>query len=159
MKEYLPDIQEALKKVPQGNWREFAAFSGPELPQLTAWNNKVVLVGDASHALSGAFGSGAGFAMEDGWVLAQALDVFKNDLSKALPLFDAIRVPYYSRMYDYLQAEGSRRAARASLTQNPTYDERVVNKIIKDGGVDMQWIYGNNIGQVWEQARDRYAFS
>jgi len=64
--EYIPDIREALARVPDGGWREFAAFAGPELPTLVAWNNKIALVGDSSHALSGAFGSGAGFAMEDG---------------------------------------------------------------------------------------------
>jgi salicylate hydroxylase len=82
--------------VPHGAWREFAAFAGPEMDTLTTWNNKIVLVGDSSHALSGAFGSGAGFAMEDGWVLAQSLAYFDNDLNKALPLFDQIRVSYYA---------------------------------------------------------------
>lgn len=155
--EYLPQIQEALKLVPQRGWREFAAFAGPELAQLTAWNNKIVLVGDSSHALSGAFGSGAGFAMEDGWVLAQALDVSKNDLGKALPLFDAIRLPYYSRMYAHLEAEASRRSQIMSRIVNPSYDERVVNKIIKDGGTDMRWIYENNISLVWKEAQARNA--
>jgi salicylate hydroxylase len=137
--------------VPQGNWREFAAFAGPELSQLTAWDNKIVLVGDSSHALSGAFGSGAGFAMEDGWILAQTLRHYKNDRSKALPLFDAIRLPYYSRMYAYLASEGERRAANLRRLDNPTFDERVANKIISDGGKDMSWIYGNDIAAVWDQ--------
>ncbi|GME24443.1 salicylate hydroxylase [Neofusicoccum parvum] len=150
--EYLPKIREALARVPQGGWREFAAFAGPELGQLTAWNNKIVLVGDSSHALSGAFGSGAGFAMEDGWILAQALAYFRNDLSKALPLFDAIRLPYYSRMYAHLASEASRRTAKLRDIGNPSFDERVANKIIVDGGTDMSWIYSNNIGAVWDEA-------
>ncbi|KAI1084305.1 FAD/NAD(P)-binding domain-containing protein [Whalleya microplaca] len=150
--EYLPSIREALSRVPQGGWREFAAFAGPELAQLTAWGNKVVLVGDSSHALSGAFGSGAGFAMEDGWVLAQALAYFKNDKNKALPLFDAIRLPYYSRMYAYLASEAARRAAKLRDIENPSFDERVANKIITDGGNDMSWIYKHNIGNTWREA-------
>ncbi|KAI0474923.1 hypothetical protein GGR56DRAFT_675106 [Xylariaceae sp. FL0804] len=48
----------------------FAAFAGPEVPSLLVWSSRIVLVGDSSHALSGAFGSGAGFAIKDGWVLA-----------------------------------------------------------------------------------------
>lgn len=95
--EYIPPIREALERVPPGAWREFAAFAGPELSQLTAWDHRVVLVGDSSHALSGAFGSGAGFAMEDGWVLAQALALFCNDRHRALELFDSVRLPYYAR--------------------------------------------------------------
>ncbi|KAI1490227.1 hypothetical protein F5X96DRAFT_637401 [Biscogniauxia mediterranea] len=150
--EYLPEIREALSRVPPGNWREFAAFAGPELAELTAWDSKVVLVGDSSHALSGAFGSGAGFAMEDGWVLAQALAHFGNDRRRALALFNTIRVPYYSRMYAHLAAEAARRAAKLREIGNPSYDERVEAKIITDGGSAMAWIYDNDIGAVWSEA-------
>lgn len=45
-------MREALAKVPEGNWKEFSAFAGPRLETLTAWD-KVVLIGDASHPLSG----------------------------------------------------------------------------------------------------------
>lgn len=151
--DYLPEIQQALKKIPKGDWREFAAFAGPELDQLTNWDSKVVLVGDSSHALSGAFGSGAGFAMEDGWIIAQALQHTGNDRRKALALFNRIRVPYYHRMYEYLDAGAKKRAARlAELevgTGGLTDEERVKTKIIKEGG-DMSWIYQNNIARVWE---------
>ncbi|KAI1843029.1 hypothetical protein JX266_010718 [Neoarthrinium moseri] len=150
-KEYLPEIREALARVPTDGWREFAAFAGPELSKLTAWDSKVVLVGDSSHALSGAFGSGAGFAIEDGWVLAQALSYFRNDRRKALHLFDEIRLPYYARMYAHLEEQSTLRAAKLKTLGNPTYDERVTNKIISDGGKDMSWIYGNDIGAVWKK--------
>ncbi|KAI1453962.1 FAD/NAD(P)-binding domain-containing protein [Annulohypoxylon moriforme] len=148
--EYLPQIREALARVPPDGWREFAAFAGPELAQLTAWDNKIVLVGDSSHALSGAFGSGAGFAIEDGYILARALEYWKNDTSKALPLFDAIRLPYYSRMYAHLASEAEKRALKLKALGDPTFDERVKNKIITDGGKDMSWIYKNDIGAVWK---------
>ncbi|KAJ4365333.1 hypothetical protein N0V83_008954 [Neocucurbitaria cava] len=150
--EYLPQIREALSRVPPGGWREFAAFAGPELDTLTAWNNKIVLVGDSSHALSGAFGSGAGFTMEDGWVLAQSLSYSKNDLSKALPVFNAIRLTYYSRMYAHLASEAKRRAAKLKTLGNPSFDERVASKIITDGGVDMSWIYEKDISATWRQS-------
>lgn len=148
--EYLPQLRKALKRVPQRHWREFAAFSGPKLATLTGWNDRVVLVGDSSHALSGAFGSGAGFAMEDGWILAQALAAFDNDLHKALALFNNTRVPYYTRMYAHLDADAKRRALNLSRFVEPSYDERVRNKVTKAGGEDMQWIYENDIGKVWE---------
>lgn len=151
--EYLPQIKDVLGRVVEGDWREFAAFAGPELSRLTAWDDKVVLVGDSSHALSGAFGSGAGFAMEDGYILSKALEYFRNDVHKALPLFNAIRLPYYSRMYEYLSGEGKKRAAQAKkLGENADYDDRVKIKIIKAGGGNMSWIYDNNIGSVWDAA-------
>lgn len=92
--------------------------------------------------------------MEDGWILAQALAYFKNDLSKALPLFDAIRLPYYSRMYAHLASEAARRADKLREIGTPSFDERVANKIIVDGGADMSWIYNNNIATVWNQAAE-----
>jgi len=88
------------------------------LQKLTAWD-KVVLLGDASHPLSGeylgvstsrvcmlmqslgAFGSGAAFALEDGWILARAIEhtrARERPLSEALEIFDDIRSPYYLRM-------------------------------------------------------------
>lgn len=149
--EYLPQIREALARVPDGGWREFAAFAGPELETLVAWNHKIVLVGDSSHALSGAFGSGAGFAMEDGWILAQSLAHFDNDLSRALPLFDEIRLSYYARMYAHLASEAARRAKNLQVIGNPSFDERVANKIISDGGADMSWIYQNDIEATWKR--------
>ncbi|KAK3374731.1 putative FAD-binding monooxygenase [Podospora didyma] len=153
--EYLPQVQEALALVKEGDWREFAAFSGPELSKLTAWGNKVVLVGDSSHALSGAFGSGAGFAMEDGYILARALEYFRNDVHRALPLFDAIRLPYYSRMYLHLAGEQKKREAKLEQhggAEAASFDDKVRIKVIKGGGPDMSWIYGNNIGAVWDAA-------
>lgn len=78
--------------------------AGPCLKDITAWD-KVALIGDASHPLSGAFGSGAAFAMEDGWILARAIEysissrtVFRD----ALDIFQRIRGPYYERMYVFL---------------------------------------------------------
>ncbi|ROW13022.1 hypothetical protein VPNG_05902 [Cytospora leucostoma] len=154
-KGYLPSVQAALREIPAGGWREFAAFAGPELASLTAWRGKVVLAGDSSHALSGAFGSGAGFAMEDGWVLAQALRRYGNDRARAAGLFDAVRVPYYSRMYEHLSGEAGRRSARLRELEvgngGLTEEDRVKVKVIREGG-DMSWIYQNNIGKVWEGA-------
>ncbi|KAI5363297.1 Putative FAD-binding domain, FAD/NAD(P)-binding domain superfamily [Septoria linicola] len=150
--EYLPEIREALRRVPQGGWKEFAAFAGPELDDLTNWNDKVVLVGDSSHALSGAFGSGAGFAMEDGWVLAQALKANRNDVHKALPLFNKIRLPYYSRMYSHLAETVQGKVRALAKRDYPTPEDRVRTKIIHPGGRDMQWIYGNHIGKVWDES-------
>jgi salicylate hydroxylase len=106
--EYDPRIQAVLRAVPEGSWREFAMVAGPCLAEITAWD-KVALIGDASHPLSGAFGSGAAFAMEDGWILARALereflrngngDIDKaTTIKNALRIFQRVRGPYYERM-------------------------------------------------------------
>jgi hypothetical protein len=48
----------------KGETQEFALFSGPRLERVVALDS-IALIGDASHPLSGAFGAGAGFALED----------------------------------------------------------------------------------------------
>lgn len=51
--------------------------------------------------ITGAFGSGAAFALEDGWILARAIEYTRahdQSLPEALEIFDEIRSPYYLRM-------------------------------------------------------------
>lgn len=43
-----------MSAVQEGEWREFATFAGPRLDKITGWN-KIALIGDASHPLSGKF--------------------------------------------------------------------------------------------------------
>ena len=52
LQDYDPRVREVLAKTPVGEWKEFSAFAGPRLDTLIAWD-KVVLIGDASHPLSG----------------------------------------------------------------------------------------------------------
>jgi len=54
MQDYSPQVRDALSQAPEGTWKEFSAFAGPRLQKLTAWD-KCVLLGDASHPLSGQF--------------------------------------------------------------------------------------------------------
>lgn len=60
---------------------------------------KVIM--SSANSLPGAFGSGATFAMEDGWILARALE-FTQATSRptrdALEIFEQIRSPYYAKM-------------------------------------------------------------
>ncbi|EEA19988.1 conserved hypothetical protein [Talaromyces marneffei ATCC 18224] len=146
-------VREALSHVPKGSWKEFSAFAGPRLNKLHAWN-KLVLIGDAS-----AFGSGAAFAMEDGWILARSIEyVFstlatkqssfskQNGLEEVLSIFDTIRSPYYARMYQHLD---NMKAKFAGVVD--TFEGRLQARIVafSEGGLD--WIYQNDIEQVWKE--------
>ncbi|CAH0000131.1 unnamed protein product [Clonostachys byssicola] len=143
-------IRDAVAVVPEGQWREFASFAGPRLETLTAWD-KVVLIGDASHPLSGAFGSGATFAMEDGWILAQALQYTKgspHQIRDALEIFEQIRAPYYEKMYVHLdEVKVNLQQAQAKVS---TFDEKLQLKIDHFLLGDKDFIYKNDIGKVWE---------
>ncbi|KAL6243788.1 hypothetical protein RBB50_009222 [Rhinocladiella similis] len=150
--DYDTRIREFLAQVPEGQWKEFAAFAGPRLDKLTGWD-KIVLLGDASHPLSGAFGSGAAFAIEDGWILARTIEyaysrATSQPLTKALDMFDRIRSPYYLRMYQYLDGL-KQRTSRTSNT-NATFASTLQSRIEAFGGEEaLPWIYRNDIEDVW----------
>ncbi|ODN86831.1 salicylate hydroxylase [Cryptococcus wingfieldii CBS 7118] len=92
-------------------WLEFAMFGGPRLESVIS-NGRIALLGDASHPLSGAFGSGAAFAFEDAYVLAQSLSLThthrhrtdrgegasKAAVGEALELYDGVRSPHYKNL-------------------------------------------------------------
>ncbi|CAG7950984.1 unnamed protein product [Penicillium olsonii] len=142
-------LRDAVGAVPEGEWKEFATFAGPRLDRITGWK-KVALIGDASHPLSGAFGSGATFAMEDGWILARALELTQNaahPVEKALEIFDEIRSPYYLRMYRHLDEN----KAKMQQVQNENEDFNVIlqSKIDTFLYGDKDFIYKNDIEEVW----------
>ncbi|KOC08448.1 putative zeaxanthin epoxidase [Aspergillus flavus AF70] len=86
-KEFAPIIQEVLSKI--GEVKKFPLFAGPLVAH--RW----------TIALSGAFGAGAGFALEDVYVLARAVQwAHERDvpLSDALILYDRVRSPHYKDM-------------------------------------------------------------
>ncbi|EPE34775.1 FAD/NAD(P)-binding protein [Glarea lozoyensis ATCC 20868] len=151
--DYDPRVLEALSVVPEGHWKEFSAFAGPRLEKLTAWNEKIVLIGDASHPLSGAFGSGATFAMEDGWILARAIEYSRGvggNLSRALEVFDSIRSPYYARMYTHLDEQKQKVQNSKATNQGQSFELTLRTRIAAFGGEEkLSWIYGNDIGEVW----------
>lgn len=103
MQTFYPPIQELLalpSKVQQ-----YALFAGPRLPTVVFPKLATALIGDASHPLSGAFGAGAGFALEDAWTLAKSLKWahdHSGSIKDALNLFDTVRSPHYSALYSVL---------------------------------------------------------
>ncbi|KAJ5902628.1 hypothetical protein N7495_003156 [Penicillium taxi] len=150
VKEFDQRIKDAVSKVNEGEWREFAAFAGNRLNRITGWE-KVALVGDASHPLSGAFGSGATFAMEDGWILARALEHTQSGprpVRDALEIFNAIRSPYYDKMYRHL--DESQERINQIQANNPDFDVFLKAKIDNFIYGDKDFIYKNDIKKVWE---------
>ncbi|KAL1695647.1 hypothetical protein GGG16DRAFT_99567 [Schizophyllum commune] len=104
-------------------WLEFAMFGGPRLESIIH-NNRIVLVGDASHPLSGAFGSGAAFAFEDAYALKHAIDFARShgqDLGYALQLFDSVRAPRYRDLYGVLDEMANN--TEQVKSQNPDIDD------------------------------------
>ncbi|KAJ5568686.1 FAD-binding monooxygenase [Penicillium hetheringtonii] len=166
VKEFDNRVKSAVDAVEQGEWWEFSGYAGPRLDEIVGWG-KVALIGDSSHPLSGtyaqvhghvmlvtgilgAFGSGATFAMEDGWILARALELSQSTsrtIPDALEIFSQIRTPYYNRMYRHLDEV----KAKLQQVQSESTDFDVFLRAKIDNFIygDKDFIYKNDIEKVW----------
>ncbi len=89
-KEFGPALKEMIQGVPSG---KDMLYSEASYVSLSTWyKDRVVLIGDAQHAISPLTGMGASLAMEDACVLAQELGR-QTDIDDALALFAARRSP------------------------------------------------------------------
>ncbi|KAJ4194396.1 hypothetical protein NW755_003152 [Fusarium falciforme] len=136
----------------QGETQEFALFSGPRLESVVALDS-VALIGDASHPLSGAFGAGAGFALEDVYALSKTLEwAWKRGrgIKVALELYDKIRSPHYGELYDVLDwyAGINKEIAAEGLSVDREIEERVK----RTKGKKSNWMYHYDIQKVVDEA-------
>ncbi|RDX44098.1 salicylate hydroxylase [Lentinus brumalis] len=152
--EYHPVARAIVDAIPPETIKQFAFFGGPQLETVIK-HGSVALLGDASHPLSGAFGSGAAFALEDAWTLGQAIShalSHKLPLSEALRLFDETRSPYYSKLYTELRRMG----AAAEKGKNLPWDERVADRIDERWG-SHDWIYLHDVDGAWKATLQKEA--
>ena len=128
--------------------QQYAAFAGPRLSTVISSSPfSTALIGDASHPLSGAFGSGAGFALEDGWTIAQSLLwAHRNNkgLDEALKLFDEVRSPHYRALYDvmdsFAKAEGELQAKQSS-GEIVGVDEEISFRVAANWSEEHVWMH------------------
>ncbi|TVY93395.1 Salicylate hydroxylase [Lachnellula willkommii] len=126
--------------------KKYALFAGPRLESVIA-HGSIALVGDASHPLSGAFGSGAGFALEDVYVLTQSIRwAHENSLTfvDGLSLFNRVRGPHYKNLYGVLDEFGK---TDAKLRQSNLGFDDVVNVLVeKKWSKKFEWISAYDVG-------------
>ncbi|KAJ5259631.1 hypothetical protein N7478_012612 [Penicillium angulare] len=125
-------VRDAVAVVPEGHWREFAGYAGPRLER--------------------AFGSGATFAMEDGWILARALEekrLSDSPIQGALDIFDRIRSPYYHKMYEHIDNNHDKMQQQTKLKTH-NLDEFLQARVDNILGGNKDFIYKNDIRKVWE---------
>jgi salicylate hydroxylase len=85
-------------------WYKWALYDRDPIP---AWTKgRTTIVGDAAHPMLPYLGQGAGQAIEDGCVLAAALDKLAGDPSAALQLYELSRQPRASRVVLTSRARG-----------------------------------------------------
>ncbi|KAH8879024.1 FAD/NAD(P)-binding domain-containing protein [Thozetella sp. PMI_491] len=145
-------IRQILRLAAEGDTQEFALFSGPRLEHVVSHGN-IALIGDASHPLSGAFGAGAGFALEDVYALTKSLDWAWSrgkGLPDAISLFDSIRSPHYKGLYEVLDKFAS---ANAKLVaEGLSIDQEIEERVKRMSEASEFWMYNYEVDKVVEEA-------
>ncbi|KAM6507144.1 Sugar (and other) transporter [Fusarium falciforme] len=130
----------------------FDYFGGTRLHSVIK-HGSITLIGDASHPLSGAFGAGAAFALEDAHTLAGALHWAASstrNLQDALKLFDTVRSPYYSALYhtmDDIAASHEKTSLEAASAE-----EEIVGRIENVSKPEHNWMLYHDVDQALEDA-------
>lgn len=150
--DFCEPIRQVLRLAAEGKTQEFALFSGPRLKRIVSHGN-IAFIGDASHALLGNFGSGAGFALEDVYTLTKALDWAwsrKRDLADALDLFNAIRSPHYERLYALVDKFANIKAAIRE--EGLSVDEEIAERVKRIMLASEPWMFYYQIDKVVDEA-------
>lgn len=174
--EFCPAVLEILRlAAEEGETQEFAMFSGPRLESciddkgIDYPGAGVALIGDASHPLSGAFGAGAGFALEDAYTLGKALQwAFdekrngiqtrsQNHVAAALSLYDSVRSPHYLGLYDVLDRNAKLNGAL--LKEQLPVDGEISERVRRLWGGRNDWMYYYKADEVMDEAISHLAHS
>lgn len=76
---------------------------------MTNWTiGRVTLLGDAAHPMLPFMASGASMAIEDGWMLARAIEAFGDDIGEALRRYQNARIPRTTRVVNAAEANTGR---------------------------------------------------
>lgn len=132
-----PDLTRVLGAVDQAfKWALF------DRPPLRAWSQgRATLLGDAAHPMSPSLSQGAAQALEDAWVLAQAVNAHPHQVDRALLDYERARVDRTTR----IQAQSRRNQALARLSLKvPTPPAADGSSYRQDvlGDEFLDWLYG-----------------
>ncbi|KAH7222493.1 hypothetical protein B0J15DRAFT_518513 [Fusarium solani] len=157
-KEFAPAVKTVISKM-NTNPLKWILFDREPSPEWVFSGGKVVLLGDAAHAMCPHQGAGAGQALEDGYILGRALkDYFKaqqstqpRPMADYLHLYQSIRAPRAERVQETSRQAGDLYELRAKEVEGLNYEDSlpVVGGLLKDR---MKWIWTEDIDQVYDTA-------
>jgi len=151
--EFCPPVRAVVQLAAESDpgTQEFALFAGPRLDAVVA-NGAVALIGDAAHPLSGAFGAGAGFALEDCHALRRCVEwawTQENPLplGDGLALFDSVRSSHYRRLYSVLDKMKGMNAAL--LQEGLDIDSEIEERVRR--AEDERWMYHYKVDEAVDE--------
>ncbi|EXJ67159.1 uncharacterized protein A1O5_09806 [Cladophialophora psammophila CBS 110553] len=129
------------------------------LPQWVFAQGKVVLMGDAAHAMLPHQGAGAGQAIEDGYILGRALQDYlryrnhtDEDLEKWTRLYQDVRLPRAQRAQATARQAGQVYEMQTDEMLGKSYEECL--PLVRDNLQDrMRWVWTEDLDLGYEKAR------
>lgn len=129
--------------------------------QWTFLGGKVVLAGDACHAMVPHQGAGAGQAVEDGYILSRALSDYLSlrgkggdgtTLGQWMELYQKVRLPRAQQVQQTSRDAGELYELQAPFLQDKTYDECL--PILADKLQSrMKWVWFDNIDDAYDKLK------
>ena len=123
------------------------------LEQWVYLDGKLILMGDAAHAMLPHQGAGAGQSIEDGYIFARALAEHlktNSDLHKWMQLYQDVRLPRAQKAQATARQAGLVYEQQGELFAGKSYDENLpeVANQLKDR---MKWIWSEDLDASFEQ--------
>jgi 2-polyprenyl-6-methoxyphenol hydroxylase-like FAD-dependent oxidoreductase len=124
-----------------------------EAPPLLAWHrDRVVLIGDAAHAMSPSGGQGASMALEDALVLARLLRQFSGEFEPLFAEFERTRRPRVAKISAEAYKNEVRQKGELGRVGCWLRDRMLSVVLPRVGARSLDWMYGYRIA--WD-ASDR----
>ncbi|KAK1585387.1 uncharacterized protein LY79DRAFT_581020, partial [Colletotrichum navitas] len=147
--EFCEPVRRVIQLAAQGETQEFALFSGAR-PGSVISHGALALVGDASHPLSGAFGAGAGFALEDVYALTHSEHRLGAAECEGLAGgAGAIRSPHYRDLYGVLDNFATLNSSL--LAEKLPADEEIEERVRRVGENKSTWMYHYEIDKAVDE--------
>ncbi|KAI0179361.1 kynurenine 3-monooxygenase [Hypoxylon sp. FL1284] len=145
-----PDVVRSALEAAPVDKTGFWAFHG--IPPLASWlsdSKRVILVGDAAHAIPPTAGQGANQAFEDARSLATLLAELSPDapLDRAAARWQAYRRDRIARVLDLTQQMNAKRlpeTERAKVPPGFFWDDQ---SLTRGEGGELAWLYGPDLAQ------------
>lgn len=141
-----PTITKLIAAIPDDALFRWALYDRAPLPHWT--QGRVTLLGDAAHPMLPFLAQGAAMAVEDAWVLAEAITK-TDDLTAALQTYERTRLPRTSRVQAGSRANAKTFHKRTWPAQLATYGPmwlagQIAPSIIRQR---LNWLYGTDVTQ------------
>ncbi len=156
-------VQDLIKLMPERP----SKWSINDREPLDRWHylgGKVILLGDAAHAMLPHLGAGAGQSLEDGWVLGRALSEYlssdqsnKNEhfqsLESAASLYQTVRLPRAQKTQATSRAAGDTYEMQAPDMLDKSFDEGC-EMLAERTRERMKWVWEEDLDAAYEKLRD-----